>query len=403
MAGEPVHFHVDLDAFYASVEQVDRPELRGKAVIVGALPGHRGVVSACSYEARRFGVRSAMPISQAYRLCPQATFVPVRMARYIEVSQEVMAILRDFAPLFQQISVDEAALDLSGTERLLGEPEEVAGVMKARVRTATGLTISVGIGPNRYIAKLASERRKPDGLCRVRSCDAESFMASLPLDKLWGVGEKTLERLGQAGILSMADLRGLTEAELEARLGRGCGAYLYTACHGGDPGIHPIEPRTRSVSSETTFERDTADAEVLRLLVLELAEGLAERLIRERLSSETVVLKLRLEDFSTTTTRRSLGRSIGSSEEIADAAERLLRRAWDGRTPVRLVGVALADVKQADGWVQGDLLEDRASRARKVEEAVAAIRRRHEGLPITRASLLGRTRRGPPDGGSRPT
>ena len=398
MVGEPVHFHVDIDAFYASVEQSDHPELRGRPVVVGALPGHRGVVSACSYEARKFGVHSAMPISQAYRLCPHAAYLPVRMARYAEVSEAVMATLRELAPVFQQISVDEAALDLSGTERLLGSPESVALAMKDRIRTATGLTISVGIGPNRYLAKLASEHRKPDGLHRVSAATAEQFIAGLPLAKLWGVGEKTLERLGQAGIGSMAELRALAERDLCARLGKGCGAFLFTACHGGDPGIHPAETHSKSVSSEHTFERDTTDAEVLRLLLLELAQGLVERTIREGLCSETVVLKLRLEDFSTSTTRRSLGHPIVSGEEIAQTAARLLRRAWDGRTPVRLVGVGLADVRPSDGWVQGDLLDDRARRARRVEETVAEIRRRHEDLPLTRASLLGKPARRPPNG-----
>lgn len=397
MAGEPVHLHVDIDAFYASVEQAERPELRGRPVVVGALPGHRGVVSACSYEARAFGVHSAMPISQAFRLCPDAAYLPVRMARYGEVSAAVMDVLRASAPVFRQISVDEAALDLSGTERLLGSAESVARALKERVRTATGLTISVGIGPNRYIAKLASEHRKPDGLCRVTAAAAERFIASLPLGKLWGVGDKTLERLGQAGIGSTSDLQALPEGELCARLGRGCGSFLFAACHGGDPGIHPAESHSRSVSSEHTFERDTADSELLRLLLLKLAQGLMERLIREGLCSETVVLKLRLEDFTTSTSRKSLGRPVVSGDEIAQTAARLLRRGWDGKTPVRLLGLGLADVRPGDGWVQGDLLDDRARRARRVEETVEDIRRRHEDVPLTRASLLGKPARRPPD------
>jgi DNA polymerase IV len=393
---EPVHFHVDLDAFYASVEQTDRPELCGKAVIVGALPGHRGVVSACSYEARKFGVHSAMPISEAYRRCPGAVFLPVRMGRYLEVSAAVMAILREFSPVFQQISVDEAAMDMSGTERLLGDPEALARLIKDRVRSGTGLTISVGIGPNRYLAKLACERGKPDGLLRVRAAEAERFLAALPLAKLWGVGDKTLERLGMAGIASVADLQALPERELRARLGEGCGGFLHAAAHGNDPGIHSTEIQSHSVSNELTFERDTADAEVLRLVLLELAHSVAGRIVHERLASETVVVKVRLEDFTTRTARRSLGRRVESGQDIAEMAHQLFRRSWDGKTPVRLVGVGLADVRPADGWVQGSLLDDPRSRSRKVEEAVEGLKRRHEDIAITRASLLGRSRHRPP-------
>lgn len=396
MAGEEVHAHVDIDAFYASVERADRPELLGKPVIVGALPGHRGVVSACSYEARHCGVHSAMPISQAYRLCPQAVFLPVRMARYVEVSETVMGMLRELAPVFQQISVDEAALDLSGTERLLGDPEEVARRLKQRVLEATGLTISVGIGPNRYLAKLASEHRKPDGLVRVRAAEAEAFVGNLALRDLWGVGDKTLERLRAAGIASVAAIRALSEQELCARMGRACGAFLALVVRGGDPGIHPAEVHSRSVSSEVTFERDTADAEVIRLLVLELSQGIAERIICERLSSSTVSVKLRLEDFTTSSAQRSLGRPVESGEDIATLAMQLVRRRWDGRTPVRLVGVGLHDVTPTGDWVQGELLNDHRHRTRRVEEAVADIKSRHEGLPLTRASLLGKPKRRPP-------
>jgi DNA polymerase-4 len=388
---------VDLDAFYASVEQADRPELHGKAVIVGALPGHRGVVSACSYEARAYGVRSAMPISHAYRLCPSGVYLPVRMHRYIEVSGTVMDILRDLAPVFRQISVDEAALDLTGTERLLGDPVELAASAKKKVREATGLTISVGIGPNRYLAKLTSERCKPDGLLRVREADAAAFVAGLPLDRLWGVGEKTVTRLHEVGISSVRDIVAMPEARLFSLMGKGCGSFLAHAARGQDPGIHgvasPAEPSSHSISGESTFERDTADAEVIRLLVLELAQELAGRLIRERVTSGTVSLKLRLDDFTTYTARRSLGRAVTSGGEIAEVAMQLLKRRWDGRTPVRLVGVGLADVTPADAWVQGELLEDSRTKSRKVEEAVARLRQRHEDLPITRASLLRDPRR----------
>jgi DNA polymerase-4 len=202
-----VIFHVDLDAFYASVEQIDNPSLQGKAVIVGALPGHRGVVSSCSYEARRFGVRSAMPVSQAARRCPQGVFVPVRMKRYLEVSQAVMRILERFSPDFRQISIDEAFMDMSGTQRLYGAPLATGKTVKEKVRRQTGLTLSIGIAANRYLAKLASEHSKPDGLHFVQPGEEISFLDGLSLGNLWGVGEKTRERLLELNITSVQGLR----------------------------------------------------------------------------------------------------------------------------------------------------------------------------------------------------
>ncbi|MCI0479004.1 DNA polymerase IV, partial [Candidatus Uhrbacteria bacterium] len=214
-----VFMHVDMDAFYASVEQHDNPAYQGKPVVVGALPGHRGVVSACSYEARTYGIHSAMPISEAYKLCPRAIYLPVRMERYQELSSRIMQILSRFTPDLQQMSVDEAFLDLSGTERLLGPPAQIARRIKEMVCEQTGLTISIGVAPSRYLAKLASERNKPDGLYIVEPGQEAEFVAALPLRKLWGIGKKTLGRLNSAGIHTVSGLRNHSRAELTELLG----------------------------------------------------------------------------------------------------------------------------------------------------------------------------------------
>ena len=254
-----VIFHVDMDAFYASVEQNDHPEYRGKPVIIGARPGTRGVVSACSYEARKFGVHSAMPISRAYRLCPKGIYLPVRMKRYQEVSARIMELFGDFTPVVRQISVDEAFLDMTGTRRLFGDPEEAARAIKERVRTETGCTISIGIASNHYVAKMASEYGKPDGLYRVEEGREEEFLDKLRLGDLWGVGGKTLERLEELNITTVSRLREFSEGILSSMLGKAAGAYLYSAARGRNPGVFSEEPKSRSISNEITFPEDTRD------------------------------------------------------------------------------------------------------------------------------------------------
>jgi DNA polymerase-4 len=243
--------HVDMDAFYAAVEVLDDPRLRGKPVIVGG--GRRGVVSAASYEARVFGVRSAQPIFEARRLCPQGVFMPVRMARYRQISAQVMEILLSFSPLLEQVSVDEAYLDLTGTEGLWGPPERAARAIKAAVREATGLTCSVGLAPVRFLAKIASDRDKPDGLTLVG--DLEAFLATVSLKEVPGVGAKTLERLRPLGLTMLTQVRALGAERLEALLGS-YGGRLWDLAHGRDhAGVYP-ERQAKSVSHEQTFARD---------------------------------------------------------------------------------------------------------------------------------------------------
>jgi DNA polymerase-4 len=401
----PVIFHVDLDAFYASVECLDDPTLIGRPLVVGARPGHRGVVSSCSYEARRFGIRSAMPISQALRRCPQAVFLPVRMKRYLEVSQTVMGILEGYTPVFQRISIDEAFLDLSGTRRLYGSPEGTGRRIKDHVVRDTGLTLSVGIASNRYVAKIASEASKPDGLLLIRPGREADFLESLPLEKLWGVGEATRGRLLEAGIGSIATLREYSREALSALMGEACGRYLYAAARGCDPGIVSENPRSRSISAEVTFENDVKDPPTVSRALLELSEEVAFRLLRERLNSNTATLKLRTFDFLTTTAQRTVKHWIGSSDELHALALQLLEARWDGSTPLRLVGVGVANVAAPApeaAEAQGELFDDSLRRKRRVEEAVTRLRQRVAGIRLTKASLLDTPQGRRPPGPTRP-
>ena len=385
-----VIFHADLDAFYASVEQLDDPSLRGLPVVVGALPGHRGVVSACSYEARAFGIHSAMPISQAAQRCPQACFLPVRMERYQEASTIVMDLFRSFAPEVRQISVDEAFLDLSGTEGIYGSPEEAGRTLKRRVLERTGLAVSIGIGTNRYIAKLASGRSKPDGLLYVEPGKEEDFIQGIPLLSLWGIGDKTGERLKALGFTDVASMRAVSQEGLVRLCGAAAGAFLYKIIRGQDPGIFSDAPKSHSLSGERTYGRDVLDTDVLKTTLLELAEELQFRLLSEGFCSSTIQIKLRYEDFETLTVRESLAGLPESVEDIYACACRLLERKLEKDRPVRLIGLAMVNTaprSAVPGPAQGDLFAVVDDRRQRVEAAILDLRRR-KGSVVTKARLL---------------
>lgn len=384
----PVYLHVDMDAFYASVEQRDNPELRGKPVIVGAAPGHRGVVSACSYEARRYGVHSAMPVSQAVRLCPNGVFLPVRMARYHEVSQTIMEILREYTPDLQQMSVDEAFLNLTGTERLFGPVVDTAREIKQRVNEKTQLTISIGIATSKYLAKLASERYKPDGLCVVKPGEEESFVAELELKDLWGVGKKMLSLLNSAGVLSVSQLREYSKDELTREFGQGAATYLHAVCRGKDPGFYSEGAKSHSISGERTYGVDVKSAEAIEGTLLGLAQSNMFRLMREKARSRTVTVKLRLTDFTTYSLRRTLDHDVSSADELFAAAKDLVYGKWDRTTPIRLIGCGLGNVQKGAPDGQQDLFDDRSDRQRRAEAAV--FRLQQKGLKVGKARLLGK-------------
>jgi DNA polymerase-4 len=382
-----VFFHVDLDAFFASVEQLDHPEYRGKPVIVGARPGGRGVVSTCSYEARAFGVHSAMPIGEAARRCPGAVFLPVRMYRYAELSQEVMGIFGSFTPDLRPVSIDEAFLDMTGTEGLWGPPAQAALALSDKVRAETGLSISIGVAANPYVAKIASGLRKPRGLVIVAEGEEEAFMAGLPLAKLWGAGAKTQDRFSELGIRTVSQLAGMTEAGLASLFGKGGGRFLFLASRGRDPGILGGAAESRSLSSERTFERDVGDRGCLETSLLELSELISYRLWKEGLRSRCLVLKLRLSDFSTSSKRITRPRPFPSSSEVYSEALGLLSALWDGRSDVRLIGLGFGDLEAADTPTQAELFDEGSAKRRRAERAIFEIEEKGLG-ELTRARCL---------------
>ena len=379
-------FHVDLDAFYAAVEQREEPELIGKPVIIGASPGKRGVVSACSYEARKFGVHSAMPISIAERLCPGAVFLPVRMKLYQDVSADVMSIFNDFTPEICQISIDEAFLDMTGTDRLFGSIEETGHRLKQAVKDKTGLTISIGAAQTRFLAKLASDFGKPDGLYIVRQGEEIDFLDRLELKDIWGLGKKTLQRLSDLNINSVKDLREFSENSLQTIFGNSGGSFLFRACRGIDIGMYDTETKSNSISNETTFQEDINDRDVLERVLLELSHHVMFRALKENKKSKSVVLKLRFSDFTSTTAQKTFSHYIHSAEEIYAHSIELLNSRWNGSSSVRLIGTGLLSLEAGDKPEQPELFEDAFEKKKRVEKAVFQLKNR--GEKITKASLL---------------
>jgi nucleotidyltransferase/DNA polymerase involved in DNA repair len=341
---ERVILHIDMDAFYASIEQLDHPDYKGKPVIVGADPkggSGRGVVAACSYEARRFGVRSALPIARAWRLCPEGIYCRPRMQRYMEVSAQVMEVLRTFTPLVEPLSIDEAFLDVTGTLSLHGSPLQVAQAIRKQIREATGLACSAGVGPNKFVAKIASDLAKPDGLLAVEPLQVKDFLKNLPVSRLWGVGPKTEEKLHELGMKTIDDVRHFPTPQLRA-LGS-LGEHLQRLSEGIDdrPVIPHWEPK--SVSSETTFEQDTRDRELLVETIRGLAKGVGRRLRRDSYTTRRITLKVRYEPFETHTRQMSTARLFDDDEEITRLALKLFEQFPLGRR-IRLIGVAAGDI-----------------------------------------------------------
>lgn len=373
-----------MDAFYASVEQRDRPELRGLPVIVGADPKGRGVVSAASYEARVFGVRSAMPIGKAARLCPHGVFVPVDMEKYARVSDEIMAILGDFSPLVEPVSVDEAFVDLTGTESLFGPPPDAVRQIKRRIREETGLTASAGLAANKFIAKIASDLRKPDGLVIVAPGREAEFLAPLPIERLWGVGTATAKSLAALGIASIGQLQRLPRATLVSRLGSH-GADLHDLAFGRDD--RAVEPWTapKSMGAETTFERDTDDRARLETTLRGQAERVARELRAGGVAASRVTLKLRFADFHTIT-RSHTGDPTQDGLElyrrvmVLFARERLVQR-------VRLIGVSASTLGPPQSGQLG-LLDPNAVRRERLARAVDGITGRFGTGAIRPAALV---------------
>jgi DNA polymerase-4 len=336
VASDLTILHVDMDAFYASVEQRDRPELRGRPVIVGGV-GTRGVVCAASYEARPFGVRSAMPIATARRLCPQGNFVPVRMQEYAKIARQIREILLDVTPLVEPLSLDEAFLDVRGHEPLLGPAPGIAQMIKERIRTETCLTASVGVAPNKFLAKLASDHAKPDGLVIVPPDRVTEFLAPLPVGRLWGVGAKCEKRLHALCVHTIGQLAALPQKVLTGHFGKS-GRHLWELAHGRDDRKVTPDRESKSISTETTFPQDVGDRAVLRAWLLDLVDQLAGRLRKEGVRARTMELKLRSSDFRTRVRAVSLPEATDVTESLWRAVVQLFERSLtDQILPLRLM------------------------------------------------------------------
>jgi DNA polymerase-4 len=380
--------HVDMDAFYASVEEQDDPGLRGKPLIVGGTSG-RGVVAAANYAVRSFGVRSAMPIAEALRRCPQAICVRPRMDRYREVSEQVFAIFHGVTPLVEGLSLDEAFLDVSASGRLFGDAQRIAIDIRAQIRARTGLTASVGIAPNKLLAKIASDLNKPDGWFRIGPDNLHEVLDPLPVERLFGIGPKTLPTVQAAGIRSFGDLRRADEATLWRAFGKH-GKTMRDRAAGLDD--RPVVPdrEEKSVSAEETFQQDLREPGAMRSELLRLADRTAARLRAQGLLAGVVMIKIRRADFKTFTRRRALEPATQDTHTIARIALELLAE-WQSTQPdaaVRLLGVGGAGLRAASG--QTDLFTASPPPESRLDTAVDDIRRRFGKELLTRASHLQR-------------
>ncbi len=389
--------HLDMDAFFAAVEQRDRRELRGKPVIIGADPQGgrgRGVVSTASYEARRFGVGSAMPISRAWRLCPEGVYLPPDMDKYARESERIMAILERVSDVVEPVSIDEAFLDVTASTRALGDGGAIARRLKDEIRRETQLTASVGVATSMLVAKVASDMRKPDGLVIVAPGTEAAFLAPLPIRRLWGVGPKTEEQLAKLGVVTIGDLAALAPTRLERRLGTH-GHDLQRLARGEDEREVAQQPaEAKSLGQEHTFDRDSADPERLRATLLSLADAVAARLRGHGVRARTITLKYRDEEFHTTTHARTLGDATDSGTVLFETVSRLLSDVHRGRK-VRLLGIYASHLDTANPQLELFAQDPPRAPLDRIRDEVA---RRFGDEAITRASLLGRReRRNPSD------
>ena len=385
--------HVDMDAFYASVEQRDRPELAGKPVIVGGDPRRRGVVSAANYLAREFGVHSAMPSATALRNCPQAVFLPPRLDHYARVSGQLREIFRRYAPLVEPLSLDEAFLDVAGSQQLFGSPADMGRKIKQEIRRELRLVASVGVAVNKFLAKIASDLDKPDGFVVVDPQRVREFLDPLPVGRLWGVGRVGNRSLQELGIRTIGQLRRLPVEVLRERFG-GLGEHLWQLARGIDH--RPVVPdhQAKSISHETTFEEDVGDPEVLRAWLLELTEQVARRLRRHALRGRTVQLKVRFGDFRTITRSRTLPEPSSVTGELWEAAAEMLdSRLPQQLPPVRLLGIGVSGL-DSSGQTQRQLFDDgQRRRQAQLDAATDAIRDRYGRSAIAHAGSMERKRR----------
>ena len=391
----PDIIHVDMDCFFAAVEVKDNPDHAGKPVIVGAQPGTRGVVAACSYEAREYGVHSAMPISRAYKLCPHGVYLTPNGKRYVEESKAIRGIFHDFTPLVEPISLDEAFLDVSGSHRMFGTSVVIGRAIKRRILEETGLVASAGIAPTKFVAKIASDLEKPDGFVVVGDDEVLDFLEPLDVRKIWGVGKATWKKLEKIGIRTIGDVRGFPVEEIERMFGVH-GRHLHNLSFGRDDrSVNPEDDR-KQVGAEHTFGEDVSDMKEVERTLLFLSDKVASRLLKKGYKGRKVTLKLRDETFRTVTRCRTLDSRIVSTDDIYSAAVDIFHGEDLGGKKVRLVGVSVSGFEEA---AQTSLFEKTSEKKNRIQEVVSDIRDRFGKKAITRASLIDEKerRKGLPD------
>ena len=369
--------HVDMDAFYASIEQLDNPEFKGKPVIVGGNPKGRGVVSAASYEARKFGVHSAMPMAQAIRLCPHAIVLPVRMERYVQVSQQIHAIFEQYTPLVESVSIDEAFLDVTGSTKLFGSGKQIGLAIKRAIKDKLKLTASVGVAPNKFLAKLASDMEKPDGFVVITEQNKQEILDPLPVSKIWGVGKVTEQALQSYAILTIAQLRQTPLEELKAIVGNFAPVLLQLACGIDESKVEPARC-AKSLSSEQTFATDVQDQEILRRSLLNRVEEVAQRLRASNLRAKTVTVKLRYGDFRTITRSNTFDTATNTTAALWQAASAIFQK-WQAESagPLRLIGFATSGLVKEDTCQQLLFGDPKEEKQKRLDEAVDKIKNRY--------------------------
>lgn len=377
--------HIDLDAFFVSVELLDRPDLRGKPVAVGGRADERGVIASASYEARKFGVRSAMPTRTALQLCPALILLPGRHDIYSQHSREVMSMLSEVTPQIEQISIDEAFLDVTGTELRYGSADKLAHWLHDRIRNELGLPCSIGIASNKLVAKIATEQAKPNGICRVPFGQEAAFLAPLPVRALWGVGPKTAEILKSMGVETIGQIIQTRSDTLVRHFGQRGAADLIRRASGEDESPVESAQSIKQVSQETTFTRDVADVSSLRSVLLELSEHVGARLREDQLSARTIAIKIRYGDFTTFTRQTTLPQPIDLDQPIFETAWSLFEANWN-RRPIRLIGVAARGLGLAAR--QLSLFEPRSERIDQLTRTVDQIRHRFGTQSLQRGSLI---------------
>lgn len=382
-------FHIDLDAFFASVEQRNHPEYKGKPVVVGGLPGdRRAVVSTASYEAREYGIHSAMPLANAVKLCPNAIYIRGNYKVYGEVSKQIMQIFNSYSPTVIQISIDEAFIDMTGTEKLFGKAKDAALKIKNEIKEKLNLTVSIGISSSMYCAKIASGLKKPDGLTIVLDGEEEKFMLSLPIGKLWGVGNKTQEHLKSCGLFTNLDIYRQPLNFLITVFGESTGSFLYNSVRGNKDMIFGKEAKNHSISVERTFEYDLTEHYIIETALMELSQILIRRLYSENFRSRTVAVKIRYENFSTVSVQETSDLPVMNADDLFERSKKLFFKKYLDGKGIRLLGISLENLENKNLPFQTELFGSKNQKKAQLEKAIFELERKNPSVKIKKARLI---------------